>query len=177
MSPRRSQIMLACITVFVASCDNDRGRSVDETETSLLIAGEAPDSAESQVVAGLQLDFLRRIVDPESDPSALMSTEFTMRDAADTSEVIRRGPGGAPGFGLDYLRALSERVPREYSAIASMQIVNERPNHAVVITRHPAVSPSVTRWDRLNGEWKAVSFVINVSEGALANLIATGPRS
>ncbi|HEX6307749.1 MAG TPA: hypothetical protein VFZ69_06135 [Longimicrobiales bacterium] len=163
------RVVLLAVIAIPASCVNAPDAEViSETDGGDVLTADVAAEPDLNGFASRQRSFLEALAGGRGDPTAYMSPHFTFRDRADPSDAIGRGAGGVPGFGIDYLRALSERVPAVYAQTESMEMLQQRSDEVVVITRHPGVLPTVTRWERRGSEWKAVSLVLNVDEAVLA---------
>lgn len=156
--------------IVLTSCqradDTVEPRALDRAE---LLGTAGSMGSTLSAVASRQRAFLQALAGQQGVPTDFMSSNFTYRDRMNPADSIGRAPGGAPAIGMDYFRALSDRVPPIYARADSMEIFQQRSGQVVVITRHPDVLPTVTRWERQGSEWMATSFVINVDEEALAN--------
>jgi hypothetical protein len=99
-----------------------------------------------------------------------MSHDFTLWDAADPNATVQRDLAGRPVLGLDYFKALAERLSADHANVLSIELFTQRDQTVLALTRHVSLAPTITAWERYGDTWKAVRLTINVSEETVANL-------
>jgi hypothetical protein len=159
-------VLVLSATLTVSGCGSN---STDEQRDLDVLVADALDTSPASILMEKQRGFLRALADTAGDPTPFMSTGVEVVDWADESTQPSSGPGGS-AWGQDYLRTLSDRLPRTYGEISTLEVQLERPDHAVVIASHPAVAPTITHWRSVGLDWKVVLFILNVPDDVLAQV-------
>ena len=160
--------LLAAVSI-AAGCDQRETESAASTPPELLqsSAGDRPDTG---AIAGMQQALLDALVNPPEDIQTYITMDFTFIDHADTAAVRPRDLRGDPVMGQDYFRALSGRLQPAHAVVEETELFWERPESVIVITTHETVAPTVTAWERVNGNWVAKRMQINTPPERIAGI-------
>jgi hypothetical protein len=171
---------LIAAVVIAAACDQRETETAASAPPELLqsAAGDRPDAG---AIAGLQKALLDALVNPPEGIQTFITMDFTFVDHADTVAVRSRDVRGNPALGHDYFRALSGRLLPEHAVVEQTELFWERPESVIVVTTHRTVAPTVTAWERVDGNWVAKRMQINTSPKRVAEIrahfAAGGPRT
>jgi hypothetical protein len=159
--------------VLVAACMSDAPEPRAESDTELLTS-PADTSQQARLLgfATRQQAFLRAITESSAELSEYISAGFLLRDASKPSSPVRRDLLGQPVFLPNPFQSLNVRIDPEYAVIESMELRAPRPDQVLVVARHASTLTSITGWLRRDDKWKAISFSINVSDGAVNRTLA-----
>jgi hypothetical protein len=182
----RSSWLSALLVALISGCDGKPGEPLPE-HPLLIQSGQEPQSSagrpllvrpapgapsDSQVVAGRQRRLLESLVSDPDSAAAYIASKFTFVDGPDTAAVTRNVLGQQV-LGSDFLRVLSQRFTPEFARISKLDVFTERAGFAVsTITTHESGRPTVTAWERVAGDWKAVRMMINTPDQRVADIRA-----
>lgn len=162
--------LLAAVSI-TAACDQRETEAAASAPPELLqsAAGDWPDTG---AIAGKQQALLDALVNQPEGIQTYITMDFTFIDHADTAAVRARDLRGHPVLGQDYFRALSGRLRPAHAVVEQTELFWERPESVVVITTHQTVTPTVTAWERVNGNWVAMRMQVNTSPERIAEIRA-----